>query len=77
MLEGVQDLSRLEQYPWPDLDQPYRFTAVRERVAALHERGFAVTAYAGSVFERSWYLRGLEQLMLDLVGPAGLKTPSK
>jgi uroporphyrinogen decarboxylase len=57
----------LEKYPWPDLDQPYRFAGVREQVAKLHRQGFAVAASAGSVFERSWYLRGLEELMMDLV----------
>jgi len=36
-------------------------------VKSLHAQGFAVAAYAGSVFEQSWYLRGLENLMTDLI----------
>jgi uroporphyrinogen decarboxylase len=36
-------------------------------VAALHAQGLAVAAFAGSVFERSWYLRGLENLLADLL----------
>lgn len=66
-LKGVQDFGRLREYPWPDLDQPYRWQGVRERVEALHAQGFAVVGYAGSVFERSWYLRGMEDLMMDML----------
>jgi len=69
-LRGIQDFARLKEYPWPDLDQPYRFEGVRERVEALHAQGFAVAASAGSIFERAWYIRGMEDLMMDmLAGP--------
>jgi uroporphyrinogen decarboxylase len=66
-LSGIQEFSRLEEYPWPDLDQTYRWSGVRERVEALHAQGFAVAGYAGSVFERSWYIRGMEDLMMDML----------
>lgn len=70
-LRGLKDAKALQAYPWPDLDQPYRWQALRERVEALQAQGFAVAAFAGSVFEQSWYLRGLEDLMMDLlVAPA-------
>lgn len=67
-LRGCQDFSRLRDYPWPDLDQPYRWQGVGERVAALHALGLAVVGYAGSVFEQSWYLRGMEDLLMDMLG---------
>ena len=66
-LRGDQDLDRLKKYPWPDLDQQYRFSGVAKRVTELHAQGLAVAAFAGSVFEQSWYIRGLEDLMMDLV----------
>lgn len=66
-LRGIQDFGRLKAYPWPDLDQTYRFAGVRERVAELHAQGFAVAAFAGSVFEQSWYLRSMEDLMTDML----------
>jgi len=72
VLRSVQQLRRLEAYPWPDLDQPYRWQGVRERVQALQASGLAVVGYAGSVFERSWYLRGMEDLMVDLLRNARL-----
>jgi uroporphyrinogen decarboxylase len=66
-LPGAEDLQRLAEYPWPDLDQPYRWHGVGERVRALQAGGLAVAGYAGSVFERSWYLRGMENLMVDML----------
>lgn len=66
-LRGIQDFQRLKAYPWPDLDQPYRFCDVRNRIAELHALGLAVAANAGSVFERSWYLRGMEDLLVDML----------
>lgn len=66
-LRGIVDPARLKEYPWPDIEQPYRWEGLRERVAALHADGFAVAAYAGSVFEQSWYLRGMEDLMMDML----------
>ncbi len=66
-LRGVHDFRRIQEYPWPDLEQPYRFDGVRQRVEALHARGLAVAAFAGSVFEQSWYIRGLEELMMDML----------
>jgi uroporphyrinogen decarboxylase len=66
-LRGAPDLARWREYPWPDLDQPYRWQGVCDRVEVLHAQGYAVVGGAGSVFERSWYLRGLEELMMDLV----------
>ena len=65
-LRGLEDFARLREYPWPDRDQPYRYQQVRERIAALHAQGLAVAAYAGSVFEQAWYIRGFEDLMMDM-----------
>ncbi len=66
-LRGVHDLAQIREYPWPDLDQAYRYAGLGDRVAAWHRQGLAVVGYAGSVFERSWYIRGLEDMMMDLV----------
>lgn len=71
-LRGLQEFERLREYPWPDLEQPYRWQGVRERVEALHVQGLAVAGYAGSVFERSWYLRGMEDLMMDMLAAPAL-----
>ncbi|MEI6396040.1 MAG: uroporphyrinogen decarboxylase family protein [Verrucomicrobiota bacterium] len=66
-LHGTQDSKRIYEYPWPDLDQAYRFDQLRQRVEAIHAQGRAVAAYAGSVLEQAWYIRGLEDLMMDML----------
>lgn len=66
-LSSLEKTSDLERYPWPDLDQSYRFETTAAEVEALHKQGFAVIGYAGSVFERAWYLRGFERMLMDLV----------
>ncbi len=66
-LRGIEDFARVQQYPWPDLDQAYRFDHLTRQVEALHAQGLAVAAYAGSVFEQAWYIRGLEDLMRDMI----------
>lgn len=38
-----------------------------DKVRALHDRGYPVIGYAGSIYEWSWWLRGMEQFMVDLL----------
>jgi len=65
-LTGVDAVEALRRYPWPDLAAPVRWEHVGQRVAALHARGLAVAGSAAcSVFERAWYLRGMDQLFAD------------
>lgn len=65
-LKNASSIGELESYPWPDLDEPGRFAGVAERVRDLHRQGLAVAAFAGSIFERAWYLRGMQELMIDM-----------
>jgi uroporphyrinogen decarboxylase len=37
------------------------------RIAAYQRRGYPVFGYGGSVYEWSWWLRGMEQFMVDLM----------
>jgi uroporphyrinogen decarboxylase len=66
-LRGVGDPGRIRAYPWPDLDRPYRYESLRRTVELRHAEGRAVAAYAGSVFEQAWYIRGFEDLMMDMI----------
>ena len=65
-LRTAKTRRELAEYPWPDLDRPYRFDGLHDRVEALHAQGFAVAAFAGSIFEQAWYVRGMDQLMIDM-----------
>lgn len=66
-LREAEDLDGLRRYPWPDLDDPARYQTMATGVAARHDEGFATCAFAGSVFEQAWYLRGMEPLMMDML----------
>jgi len=66
-LAGCSSVDEMTSFPQPDLLEPYRIEGLRERVKLLHDQGFAVAAYAGSVFEQSWYLRGIDVLMMDMI----------
>ena len=65
-LEGA-DAATVRNYPFPDLDQPYRYKGVKSKVEAIHKRGLAASYFAGSIFETSWYMRGMDQLFVDMV----------
>jgi len=66
-LGDVANVGRLADYPWPDLGQEYRYAMLKGRVEQLHAEGLAVAAFAGSVFEQAWYLRGMEELLVDML----------
>ena len=58
-LESVSDFDKIKSYPWPDFDEEYRYFNIAEKVKAVYDRGKAVAVFAGSVFEQSWYIRGM------------------
>jgi len=59
----------LEKYPWPDPLDPGRTEGIVEKAENLHKN----TEYAivgrcsASIFEQSWYLRGYDQFLMDLI----------
>jgi uroporphyrinogen decarboxylase len=56
----------VQDYPFPDLDADYRYVDLPAQVAAIRQRGLAVAAYPGSVFECAWHLRGMTELFADI-----------
>ncbi len=66
-MAGFDSLQDLEAYPFPDLDADYRYVGLGEKVAELHDKGWAVKGgVAPQIFETSWQMRGLEQMMVDM-----------
>jgi uroporphyrinogen decarboxylase len=71
-LESVADAA---EYPLPDVDAAYRYEPVREEVQALHRRGLAAMAMLEcTIFERAWYLRSMERLLLDFADGSAFAT---
>lgn len=66
-LRNCSSIDEVTSFPQPDILEPYRIEGLREHVKLLHDEGFAVAAFAGSVFEQSWYLRGIDDLMMDMI----------
>jgi len=58
----------IEAYPFPDLGEPYRYEGLEEAIQALHERDLAaVLSWEMTIFEKAWRIRGMEELLTDLV----------
>lgn len=61
-LAKAESAADVESLPTPVTETGPAGGAVRE----YHERGYPVFGYAGSVYEWSWWLRGMEACMMDL-----------
>ncbi len=71
MLHPMQSFTSPDQvaaYPFPDDLADYRWADVPARVARTHESGRAAVAIMQcTIFEVSWYMRGMEEFLMDLV----------
>ena len=66
-LEHAETVDQIAAYPWPDLDAPYRYEGLKERVAGYQELGYAVCGgLAETVFEIAWQLRSMDRLFEDI-----------
>jgi uroporphyrinogen decarboxylase len=61
-------VEEIRQYPFPKGDDPMRFEGLRERALRLRrETPYAVVSgISGVVYEICWYMRGLENLFIDM-----------
>ena len=62
-------LAQIREYPFPRGDDPSRFAGLRDRVLELrNQTSYAVVSgIAGVVYEICWYMRGLENLFIDML----------
>lgn len=54
-------------FPMPDVLADYRWEGFGQRVSETKARGLAAVYSAVQIFEPAWYLRGLENLLLDML----------
>jgi len=78
-LRNIQSPREVANYPWPDVLAPYRWRSVHDDASRWRNNGYPVLASppascGGSLFETSWYLRGQEQLLIDLYDNPDLAT---
>lgn len=70
-MHAFTTLDEFRAYPYPDVDAEYRREGIRERVREQQEAGVPVVMplphLGGTIFENSWYMRGLENLLADFM----------
>lgn len=67
-LKDIDTVEELEKYPWPDPEW-FDFKSVKRQIDEYEKEDeycIAMT-FCGSVFEYSWYMRGMDRFMMDLV----------
>jgi len=66
-LADVECMSDLDSYDWPSPDW-YDYSAIPDILESINPDGkYAVMLGNGNIFETSWYMRGLEQIFMDVL----------
>ena len=67
-LAGVS-IDQIGDYPFPKGDDPTRFDGLRDRVMQLRRQTPypVISGISGVVYEICWYMRGLENLFIDMI----------
>lgn len=63
-LRGLSSQEELEDYPWPTADL-WDYSTIAEQAEA--NAGYWVWAHSRGTFEISWFLRGFNEFLLDLM----------
>jgi uroporphyrinogen decarboxylase len=67
-LEKMSTVEEINNYPWPDLGEAYRYTEVAEKTREFQRRGYAVCGELyQTIFETGWLMRNMESFMVDLL----------
>ena len=66
-MADFDDPQQVADYPFPDVDEPARWEAAKKQVEQAHAAGRAAVFFAIQVFEPAWYLRGLENMLMDFL----------
>jgi uroporphyrinogen decarboxylase len=66
-LASARTVKDVEAYHWPNPDW-FDFSHLKEEIKRLNDKErYAVKFFVGGGFESPWYMRGLEQFLLDLI----------
>lgn len=66
-MADYDDPQQVEDFPFPDVDEPARWEDAKRQVEQVHAAGRAAAFFAIQVFEPAWYLRGLENMLMDFL----------
>ena len=66
-LAAATSVGEVAAHNWPD-PAWFDYSCLPERIAAVREvRDRAIMVWNGNIFETSWYMRGLEQMLVDVM----------
>lgn len=66
-LQDLKTIKELEEYPFPDFTEKYRYEGISEKVKQMQSAGLFAIGGVYDVFEPAWYLRGMENLFEDFM----------
>ena len=66
-MEDFETPEEVRSFPVPDVLEDYRWEGLKERVEQCHREGYASMFWAIQIFEPAWYLRGLDNLLCDMM----------
>jgi uroporphyrinogen decarboxylase len=70
-LPNISTVAELASYRWPDPRDPARMAGVTEAIREVHQRGTSAVLLGAptlGLWTKPWYLRGMEESYVDLVG---------
>jgi uroporphyrinogen decarboxylase len=66
-LKGCESLDEIANYPLPEVDNA-KLSKFKQEIDKLHDNGLAAFGFMQmTVWEASWYLRSMEELMMDMM----------
>lgn len=66
-MEDFETPEEVYAFPLPDVLAEYRWEGLKEKVEECHRAGYAALFSAIQIFEPAWYLRGLDNLLCDML----------
>ena len=66
-MESFISPEQVWNFPLPDVLADYRWEGFEEKIKALKDSGLVVVFYSIQIFEPAWYLRGMENMLADML----------
>ena len=67
-LKKMTTVNEVNEYPWPDFGEVYRYEEVATKTREYQERGYAVCGELyQTIFETAWLMRDMQDFMQDLL----------
>jgi uroporphyrinogen decarboxylase len=66
-MADAKTVDELDAFPWPDYTPVWRHEHLEEQVAALHDAEWFVSGGVGHIWETSWQITRMENLMEQMV----------